>query len=218
MSRNSEIMTPKTNWTRQAAVLAGTALVVAGCSSGSPEHTEQTATPTPTTSFVTPTETTSRVPATPPSTPLSAPATLPAEIGAVDQSDIDSVAAAVVRIWFGWDTTRDLNPHEAKLRAVPLLEPRLAQLLRDYPPIAGPGADWLELTAHSAVLSVPADGIHPGAEAGAPADTATTATRLLEVTQKVDTDAGPLPDRHLVVGISLVKVGAEWRVSQVGSR
>ncbi|MGY4102035.1 hypothetical protein ACW2Q0_21165 [Nocardia sp. R16R-3T] len=167
---------------------------------------------------MTPSETTSRVPATPPSTPLAAPATLPAEIGPVDQTSIDAVAVAVARIWYGWDTTRDLDPHDAKLRAVPLLEPRLAQLLRDYPPIAGPGADWLDLTARSAVLTVPADGVRPGVEAGAPADTATSATRLLEITQKVSTPDGPLPDRHLVVGLALVKIGADWRVSQVGSR
>ncbi|WP_228807829.1 hypothetical protein [Nocardia otitidiscaviarum] len=211
-------MTPKSNWTVQAAVLAGVAMVVTGCSSGGSGRDEQTATSTPTTSFVTPTETTSRVPATPPSTPLSVPATLPVGIGPVDRTDIDSVAVAVARIWYGWDTTRDLSPHDAKLRAVPLLEPRLAQLLRDYPPISGPGADWLDLTARSAVLTVPADGVRPGVEAGAPADTATSATRLLEITQQVSTPDGPLPDRHLVVGLALVKVGAEWRVSQVGAR
>ncbi|WP_228791291.1 MULTISPECIES: hypothetical protein [Nocardia] len=211
-------MTPKFSWTASAAVLAGAALVVAGCSSGGSDHEQTTTPPSSTTSFVTPTETTSRVPATPPSTPLTAPAALPAEIGPVDQASVDAVAAAVARIWYGWDTTRDLTPHDAKLRAVPLLEPRLAQLLRDYPPIAGPGADWLDLTARSAVLTVPADGVRPGVEAGAPADTATSAVRLLEVTQKVNTPTGPMPDRHLVVGIALVKVGAEWRVSQVGSR
>ncbi|PFW99370.1 hypothetical protein SAMN05421776_11324 [Nocardia farcinica] len=210
-------MTPKFRWTAPAAVLASAALVVTGCSSGDSDH-EQTAPPSPTTSFVTPTETTSRVPATPPSTPLPAPATLPAEIGPVDEASADAVAAAVARIWYGWDTTRDLTPHDAKLRAVPLLEPRLTQLLRDYPPIAGPGADWLDLTARSAILTVPAEGIRPGVEAGAPTDTATSAVRLLEVTQKVNTPTGPMPDRHLVVGIALVKVGAEWRVSQVGSR
>ncbi|PXX53896.1 hypothetical protein DFR70_12617 [Nocardia tenerifensis] len=201
-----------------AVLVAGVVLVVAGCSSGSSGHTERTVTSTPRTSFVIPTQTTSRVAATPPSTPLPVPASIPAEIGVVDQTSVDAVAAAVARIWYGWDTTRDLTPHDAKLRAVPLLEPRLAQLLRDYPPIAGPGADWLELTARSAVLSVPADGVRPGVEAGAPADTATSAVRLLEITQTVSTPDGPLPDRRLVVGLALVKVGAEWRVTQVGTR
>ena len=53
---------------------------------------------------------------------------------------------------------------------------------------------------------------------GAPADTATSANRLLELTQKVSTRDGPLPDRHLVVGIALVKLGADWRVAQVAPR
>ncbi|MGV9679135.1 hypothetical protein ACWDSJ_27970 [Nocardia sp. NPDC003482] len=165
-----------------------------------------------------PTATTSRGPATPPATPLPTPAALPAEIGPVDQGSVDAVAAAVARIWFGWDTTRDVSPHDAKLRAVPLLDPRLAQLLRTYPPIAGPGADWLELTARSAVVTVPADGVRPGVESGAPADTATSAARLLEITQTITTASGPLPDRHLVVGLALVRIGAEWRVAQVGTR
>ncbi|MBF6371216.1 hypothetical protein IU469_36810, partial [Nocardia puris] len=63
-------------------------------------------------------------PVDPPSTPLTAPAALPAEIGPVDQASVDAVAAAVARIWYGWDTTRDLTQHDAKLRAVPRLEPR----------------------------------------------------------------------------------------------
>ncbi|MEV6364885.1 hypothetical protein [Nocardia asteroides] len=155
---------------------------------------------------------------TPPSTPLAVPTALPVEIGPVDDTDVDAVAIAVARTWYGWDTTRDLSPHDAKLRATPLLEPRLTQLLRDYPPIAGPGADWLDLTARSAALSVPAGGVRPGAEVGAPADTAIFATRLLEVSQRVSTANEPLPERHLVVGLALVKVGAGWRVSQVDAR
>lgn len=220
MTRKPETMTRKPNSTIHAAMLLTVAVAVmaTGCSSTSSD-TVATTDPAPTfPSFVTPTATTSRVPATPPSTPLPAPRTLPAEIGPIDQTSVDAVATAVARIWFGRDTTRDLTPHDAKLRAVPLLEPRLAQLLRDYPPIAGPGADWMDLTAHSAVLTVPADGVRPGVESGAPPDTATSAARLLELTQKVSTPYGPMPDRHLVVGIMLVKVGTGWRVSQVGPR
>lgn len=199
-------------------VLAGATLMVGGCSSNSTGRDSATGPQAPTTSFVIPTATTSRGPATPPATPLPTPAALPAEIGPVDQGSVDAVAAAVARIWFGWDTTRDVSPHDAKLRAVPLLDPRLAQLLRTYPPIAGPGADWLELTARSAVVTVPADGVRPGVESGAPADTATSAARLLEITQTITTASGPLPDRHLVVGLALVRIGAEWRVAQVGTR
>lgn len=211
-------MMPKTTWTMQAVALVGAVLAVAACSTGQADHHAPTTTPAPTKSVTTPTETTSRVPATPAPTPLAVPTALPVEVGPVEDTDVDAVAVAVARTWYGWDTTRDLSPHDAKLRATPLLEPRLTQLLRDYPPISGPGADWLDLTARSAVLSVPADGVRPGAEVGAPADTANSATRLLEVTQRVSTANGPLPERHLVVGLALVKVGAGWRVSQVGAR
>ncbi|MGW5317800.1 hypothetical protein [Nocardia thailandica] len=171
-----------------------------------------------TTSFVTPTATTSRVPATPPSTPVAAPSTLPAELGAVAMTDPNAVATAAARIWFSWDTTTDTSPYDAKLRTVPLLDPTVALQLRMYPPVAGPGAEWLALTADSSVLTVGPDGVRPGVEAGAPADTEVSASRLLEVTQTVRTPSGPRPDRHVVAAIVLRRVDDGWRVVQVATR
>lgn len=202
------------------AVTVLLAAAIAGCSGGE-ENTSPTSSsaqsPATSSSFATPTATTSRVPATPPRTPAAAPSTLPADIR-VDLSDPDSVAAAAARIWYSWDTTRDTSPHDAKLRAVPLLDQGVAASIRNFPPVAGPGADWLDLTAKSAVLTVGADNVRSGAESGGPPDTPTSAHRLLEVTQTITTPTGPLPDRLLIVAISLTKAGNQWRVSQVAQR
>ncbi len=212
-------MTARTRWS--LALLAGVCVAVALTSCADRGRDTTPASPTdgaPTTSFVTPTATTSRVPATVPSTPVAAPSTLPAEIGAVDDNDPAAVATAVARIWFSWDTTRDTSPYDAKLRAVPLLEPAVADQLRQYPPVAGPGADWLDLTAQSAVLTVPADGVHPAAEAGGPVDTDISVSRLFEVTQHVTTATGPKPDRQVIVAVVVHRIDGAWRAAQVATR
>ncbi|GGK68719.1 hypothetical protein [Nocardia camponoti] len=214
-------MTARTR--RSLTMLAGICVAVALASCADRGRDTEPSTPadgasSTTTTFVTPTATTSRVPATVPSTPVAAPSTLPPEIGAVDDNDPAAVATAVARIWFSWDTTRDTSPYDAKLRAVPLLEPAVADQLRQYPPVAGPGADWLELTAQSARLTVPADGVRPAAEAGGPTDTDISVSRLFEVTQRVTTATGPKPDRQLIVAVVVHRIDGAWRAGQVATR
>lgn len=197
-----------------AAVVVGVAVSACG---GSDDDT-RAGEPTTTTPFVTPTKTTSRVPATPPSTPVSAPSALPAEVADVDREDPDAVAEAAARIWYSWDTTVDLSPYDARLRAVPLLDEDLSASIRSYPPIAGPGADWLDLTAKNAHLVVGDDDVQLASETGGPADTDTSASRLLTVTQRVSTPDGPLPDRSMVVAVVMVHGPDGWRVSKVVPR
>ncbi|NKR28850.1 hypothetical protein GS966_27780 [Rhodococcus hoagii] len=198
------------------AVAAVASVAVSACG-GSGEGTND-GEPTTTSPFVTPTETTSRVAGTPPSTPVAAPSTLPAEVAGVNRESADDVAEAVARIWYSWDTTVDLGPYDARVRAVPLLDDNLSNSIRSYPPIAGPGADWLDLTSKNARLTVGADDVRLASETGAPADTATSAARLLTVTQRVSTPQGPLADRSIVVAVVLVHGADGWRVSKVVPR
>ncbi|MGF0320725.1 hypothetical protein [Nocardia fluminea] len=214
-------MSTRSRWTLTCAATLCVLAAVTGCADRGHDDTDSRRPPadaSTTTSFTTPTATTSRVPATVPSTPVAAPSTLPPEVGTVDERNPDAVASATVRIWFSWDTTRDTSTYDAKLRAVPLLEPAVAVQLRTYPPVAGPGADWLALTSASAVLTVPADGVRPAVEAGGPPDTEISVSRLLEVTQHVTTETGPRPDRQLIVAVVLRHVDGLWRVVQVATR
>lgn len=202
---------------RLTLAVAAAGIVVAACG-GSPRQDEEMLSPTTTTPFVVPTETTSRVPGTPPSTPLAAPSALPTQVAGVDRENPDAVARAVAEVWYSWDTTVDLSTYDARVRAVPLLDDRLATAILSFPPISGPGADWLDLTARRARLTVGPNDVRPASETGAPADTATSAARLLTVTQKVTTSDGPLPDRSIVVAIVLAHGPDGWSVAQVAPR
>lgn len=201
---------------RLAVAVSAAGIAAAACGGGSSPGAGPESTPT--SSFVVPTETTSRVPATPPSTPIPAPAELPAAVAGVDRENPDAVAQAVARVWYSWDTTADLSPYDARVRATPLLDDRLTQSVLFFPPVSGPGADWLTLTAQNARLTVGPSDVRPASETGAPTDTPTSAARLLTVTQKVTGDKGSMPDRSMVVAVVLVHGPDGWRVSQVTPR
>ncbi|WP_157116477.1 hypothetical protein [Nocardia vaccinii] len=135
----------------------------------------------------------------------------------VNRSDASAVAAVAVRIWFTADTRVDSSQHDARLRACPLLTPPYCLAIRDFPPMTGPGADWLALTAQRAAITVEAADVRPAAETGPP-DSATRADRLLEVTEHLVTPNGVLPDRRLVVAVGLTRDGARWEVADVRAR
>lgn len=196
------------------AVVASVAIAVSACGGTTSDDDERPGSNSPPPTFVTPTETTARITPHLPSTPLSAPETLPPSLG-VDEQDPDSVARAVVTIWWSWDTTADLGPDDAQLRAVPLLDDRLATQLRNFPRISGPGADWLDLTARGAVATVSDVRI---ASEPTPPDTATEAARLYEVTQTISTANGSLPTRNFVAAVTLTKSPEGWRATRVVQR
>ncbi len=204
------IMTGVVPARRAAAVSLAVAVIVAGagCASQTPPATGGGA------SFTV-------VPATGnavfPSTPLPAPSTLPPDLAGISRSDVSAVAMAAVRVWFTADTRLDSSPHAARLRACPLLTGPYCSTIRDFPPMTGPGADWLALTAQQAAITVGAADVRPAAETGPP-DSSTRADRLLEVTEHLTTPKGPLPDRPLTVAVSLIRDGAQWRVAQVSVR
>ncbi len=150
-------------------------------------------------------------------TPLSAPNTMPPNLVGVNRTDASAVSSVAVQIWFSADTRVDSSPHDARLRVCPLLTPPYCLAIRDFPPMAGPGADWLALTAQEAAITVGAADVRPAAEIGPP-DSATRADRLLEVTEHLVTPKGVLPDRRLVAAISLTRDGAQWQVAEVKVR
>ena len=151
------------------------------------------------------------------STSLPAPSTLPPDMAEVNRSDATAVSAVAVRIWFTADTRVDSSPHDARLRACPLLTPPYCLAIRNFPPMTGPGADWLALTAQRAAITVGAADVRPAAEAG-PSDSATRADRLWEVTEHLGTPNGVLPDIRLVVAVGLTRDGARWEVTEVRTR
>jgi hypothetical protein len=150
----------------------------------------------------------------PTSPPVSPPSELPAPYRDVDRSSPDAVAAAVTELWYGWDTTRDSGPYDAKLRALPLLDPATVTDLVTHPPISGPGADWLTLAAARAIAHVSSTPAH---EAGAPADTDLRAYRLREVTQEF-TGTPPPPRTQRIVSVMLRRTFDGWRAESVVAR
>ena len=87
--------------------------------------------------------------ATDPATPA---ATLPPAAQSVNRDDPESVAKAVVTIWFSWDTSTDSGPNDAAARSAPLLTPAYAQTLTSTGS-ASPGADFLTWAQQSAVVT-----------------------------------------------------------------
>jgi hypothetical protein len=153
-----------------------------------------------------------------PSTPLPAPSTLPPEFASLDRRDPTAVAVAAVRIWYTADTRTDLSPQDARLRACPLLSTAYCDTIRDFPPLSGPGSDWLALTADSTSITVGPGDVRPAAET-APPDDAARAVHLFEVTEHLSTPTGQRPDRRLIVAVSLIPDDtAGWQVAQVKPR
>ncbi|EKT78088.1 hypothetical protein WSS_A34292 [Rhodococcus opacus M213] len=201
-----------TSLRRQLLVAAATAaaLTVSACGHTGSDDTTGTAPPAALASAV-PGARSVPVPTSPPVTP---PSELPAAYRDVDRSSPDAVAAAVTELWYGWDTTRDSGPYDAKLRALPLLDPATVTDLVTHPPISGPGADWLALAAAGAIAHVSSAPAH---EAGAPADTDLRAYRLREVIQEF-TGNPPPPRTQRIVSVVLRRTFDGWRAESVVAR
>jgi hypothetical protein len=193
---------------RSAAVVPLAVIAVSGCASGMPSTTDRTGS-----SVIVP----SNLGAAFGPTPLPAPSTLPSDLFGINRSDASAVGAAAVRIWFSADTRVDSSPHDARIRACPLLTGPYCLAIREFPPTTGPGADWLSLAARQAVITVGGADVRPAAETGPP-DSAMRADRLWGVTEHLVTSTEPLPDRRLVVAVSMIRDGTQWQVAEVRAR
>ncbi|WP_150116656.1 hypothetical protein [Williamsia herbipolensis] len=143
-------------------------------------------------------------------TPPPVPSALPRGVRA-NRADPSSVATAAARIWFGWDTVTDRSPYEAAVRATPLMTQRCAQRITATPPTGSPDADWTALArVHARVQATATIGSEER-----PADSATTAVRVVAVTQEFTADK-PLPDRHPVAVVTMTRDSAGWSVTDDG--
>lgn len=193
-----------------AALVGWGALALAACGTTSPPPAQgpSSVAPVP---FSTPSTVSWPFPAPTQQASATAPTTLPAGI-TVDRRNADAVALSAARIWFGWDTTVDRSPYEAAVRTAPLLTATCAQKLTASPPTGSPGQDWTSLALiHARAVIGPAD-VAIGSEEH-PADTATSAVRIVTVRQPFTADR-PVAARRYVVTVTMSRPdqGDRWSV------
>ncbi|MFI9724531.1 hypothetical protein ACIHFE_33715 [Streptomyces sp. NPDC052396] len=156
-----------------AAAAAFTALTTAGCSSS---HTA--AKPAGNTALPTTESTTSAsLRPLPPGTSGTPPVSLPAP-STVKTQDPDAVSQAALTIQWTMDTTIDTSQHDAELRSAAFLEPHYLATIKANPPMAAPGARWIEWARHRVYTTVATQPLHDQR----PADSPTMARRQWLVT------------------------------------
>jgi len=153
----------------------------------------------------------------PPAAPASAatthpatpqPAASPSRLGTPGP---DRVAVAAITALRTVDTSRDRSPRDAAARALPLLGGQLAEDVAAAGPPSGSGADWARWAAHGARTVVAAT---PGADSGAPPDTAAVVYRQYTVTvTPVGRDNWQGSALTYVVFATLTHGPAGWRVT-----
>ncbi len=137
--------------------------------------------------------------------------TLPGSTTA-DRSDPTSVAITASQVWFGWDTRTDRSPYAAAVRTTALMTQTCARKLTATPPTGSPDASWTALaTVHARARVTAAIGAEER-----PADTATTAVRLLTVRQTFTGDR-PVAPRRVVVVITMTRTPAGWALTDDGT-
>jgi len=143
-----------------------------------------------------------------PATPQ--PAASPSRLGTPGP---DRVAVAAITALRTVDTTRDRSPRDAAARALPLLGGQLAEDVAAAGPPSGSGADWALWAAHGAQTVV---AVTPGADSGAPADTAVVMYRQFTVTvTPVGRDHWLGSALTYVVFATLTRGPAGWRVTAI---
>lgn len=153
----------------------------------------------------------------PPAAPASAattqpgitqPAASPSRLGTPGPGYVAVAAITALRTV---DTTRDHSPRDAAVRTLPLLGGQLAEDVAAAGPPSGSGADWARWAAHRAHTVVAAT---PGADSGAPPDTAAVVYRQYTVTvTPVGRDRWQGAALTSVVFATLTRGPAGWRVT-----
>lgn len=116
-------------------------------------------------------------PAGEPAPAVSLPVSLPSP-DSVSYADPTAVSRAAVIIQWSMDTVTDSSQYQAELRSAPFLTPAYLAQLRANPPVAAPGYQWDQWSAHRAYTTVSLI-VEPDDQ---PADTATTAYRQWGIT------------------------------------
>ncbi|MGW1807164.1 hypothetical protein [Streptomyces sp. NPDC002078] len=119
--------------------------------------------------------------ASPRSLPSGATGTPPVPLPApssVKMSDPDAVSRAAITIQWTMDTAIDTSQHDAELRSARFLDPSYLATIKKTPPVAAPGAQWMEWAGHRAYTTVTTQALHDER----PADSPTQARRQWLVT------------------------------------
>ncbi|MEU2717794.1 hypothetical protein [Streptomyces sp. NPDC007205] len=157
-----------TNAVRRAVVAAAAAatLATAGCSNTShsgakpADSTAQPGAAAGGTSSASPRSLPPGASGTPP-VPLPAPS-------AVKMHNPDAVSQAAITIQWTMDTAIDTSQHDAELRSAAFLEPSYLATIKKTPPMAAPGAQWMEWAGHRAYTTVTTKALHDQRPADSP--------------------------------------------------
>ncbi|MEV4440920.1 hypothetical protein AB0K09_18260 [Streptomyces sp. NPDC049577] len=201
-------MTGTSSALRRVAVAAAiAALTAAGCSSTHTTPEKPSASTAGPTAFV------PRYPTLPPGTSGTPPVPLPTSAN-VKNGDPDTVSQAAVTIQWTMDTTIDTSQHDAELRSADLLAPRYLAALKAHPPVAAPGAQWIEWSHHRAYTTVTTRALHDQR----PPDTPLEARRQWLVTATPhgrDRWTGRPVTSTVFVTMTRADASSPWRVSAV---
>jgi hypothetical protein len=147
---------------------------------------------------------------------LSSPAVAPAlpvpAASTVNGTDANAVALAGVQALEQFDTAVDADPNSTAARAAAAgwLTPGFASQVRDYPPVAAPGAQWTEWASHRAYVQVATS---LGGDQHPP-DSATTARRqVIAQLTPVGRDGWTGPTQTAVSFVTLSLLDGQWRLA-----
>jgi hypothetical protein len=146
------------------------------------------------------------------SSPAAAPALPVPPASTVNGTDANAVAQAGVQALEQFDTAVDADPNSTAARAAAAgwLTPGFASQVRDYPPVAAPGAQWTEWASHRAYVRVTTS---LGGDEHPP-DSATTARR--QVTAQltpVGRDGWTGPTKQAISFVTLSLIDGQWRLA-----
>lgn len=141
------------------------------------------------------------------------PAPVAPEVGEVDRTNPDAVAATAVRLMYRIDATRDRGYSDGLSRAGPLLTPDYARNAAAAP--TRQSAQMREWAAHQAHTEVQL-GESPDDR---PPDTGQLARRAYVVTTTpVGADEWRGPAQTTLALVTLTRSGAEWQVAEITPR
>ncbi|WP_458682689.1 hypothetical protein [Prescottella equi] len=181
-------------WSRRflAVAAASAVLLVAGCSSNEP------AVPTP--------ETTEA----PPSKVI--PYSLPIlDLTVVDTDSPDDVALAFAETAYTLLPRVDSNPNEGMVRAVPILDDKLAASVRAFDPPTGPGYEWNQWSKAGALVTAE---VTLGTQE-VPPQTPTEAYRMVQVTQTIESSTRFIARKSFVLLVTMVNSPEGWKVNRI---
>lgn len=137
----------------------------------------------------------------------------PVDITSIDVHDPDAVAEAAVAAMYTYLPRVDNNQNAALLRAVPLLNEKMAAAAYSYDPPTGPGRTWDRWAGSNTFVSADAQVV---SQQRPPDDT--TALRYVTVQQSTHTQYSTQKLAPIYLVVSLESTPDGWRVAQTLQR